>query len=112
MVIKEIEILGRIIKLKHVSESEILEKFSKDGEHRPGSVLAWYSTADKTVYYWSGSDEQVQRESILHEIFHATLDVSGVSQLLTEEMEEALCTMTESWLELFNNKKFVSEMQG
>ena len=35
------------------------------------------------------------KETLTHEKFHAMLRLSGISELLTEELEEALCRLVE-----------------
>lgn len=104
---KEIQILGRVIQIKTCSKAELLE-FDPES----GAVLGWYSHDESTIYIHSGLDGEAYNRTLIHEITHVMLSVSGLSHWLEENQEEAICDLMEGFLELLKNKKFVDYLAG
>lgn len=44
-------------------------------------------------------------DTLLHECMHAVLWISGVSQLISEELEEAICFASESLTNVYRTRK-------
>lgn len=101
----EVQVLGRTIKIRVVTQRE-LEKVRAQSEPDEFVHGAYIST-DETIYISRALKEDLKHRTLLHELFHAYLDISGSSYLLNETSEEVICTLTENFLELFKNKQFV-----
>mgnify|MGYP003502571304 CR=1 FL=1 len=104
--IKEITILGRRMSIKHVTKPELKEIYPDPAEE----ILGWFSPSENCIYLWSGLEKDSYRRVLLHEITHAYMAVSGLSNLLSDEQEEAISDLFESFVEQFNNKKLVEEL--
>jgi len=103
---KDLQLLGRKIKIKHVTMAELREIYPDNTEE----VWGWYAPMEYTIYLYSGLEEEGYKRVLLHELTHALIDISGISYTLKGNCEEAICTLMENMLELFQNKKFIEEM--
>lgn len=102
--------MGRRLRFRSVSRREFLE-LKGDVEIKAGEELqAWFDASTQTIYIYSGLESETYQRTLLHEHAHAIFAFSGLTELLEPELEEALCTALENLLELFQNKKFVEEM--
>ena len=113
MVIREISLMGRKVLIRPVSQRELLEKRSNgdlDGDPTD-EVHGYYSQMEQTIYIHSGLDTDAFRRTLIHELAHATLAFSGLTHLLEDKTEEALCDLFENWLTLFQDKKFIEYLR-
>lgn len=104
--IKEVTVLGRRIPVKHVTKLELKEIYPDPEEE----ILGWFSPSENCIYLWSGQTKESYRRVLCHEIAHAYMAVSGISNLLSNKQEEAISDLFESFVEQFNNKKLVEEL--
>lgn len=80
---RSVKVLGKRIKIK-IKELE-------DSDH------GGYSHDDKTIYLSDDEDQMKDRwATLLHEMVHACLTISGVSEVLGIDREEAVCRAIEN----------------
>ena len=103
---KDIQVLGRTVKIKSVSMAELKELYGTDDEE----VWGWYNPIELCIYIYSGLDADAYKRVLIHEITHAYITILGLDEVLEDKIEEAYCTLSENMLELFQNKKFVEEL--
>lgn len=103
---KDLVLLGRKISIKHVPMAQLREIYPDPAEE----VWGWYAPMEYTIYLYSGLEPESYKRVLLHEITHALLHISGLTNCLKENHEEAVCDIMENMLELFQNKKFVEEL--
>lgn len=105
--------MGRKVQIKAIGQKELLEKRAEGGvESGPGEeVHGWYSPMESTVYIHSGLDTECFRRVLLHELAHATFSFSGLTHLLQDSKEEAICDVLENWLSLFQDRRFVESLR-
>jgi len=106
--IKELTVLGRRIQVKHVALPELREIYPDPAEE----ILGWFSQSDSCIYLWSGLEQDAYKRVLLHELTHSYIAVSGLSNLISDDQEEAICDLFESFVEQFQNKKLVEELNG
>lgn len=73
-------------------------------------VLAWYDNEEDVIYVWSGLEGGVFKRVLMHEVAHVILRVSGLSNILEDKMEEAVCDAFEGMADLIQDRKFVEFM--
>lgn len=83
----EINILGRKIPVLFVSDKE-LSHVAKDGD-------CWGCYVDNKIYVSSSASYDRAKNTITHEAIHAVFDITGITHLITEEQEEAICNALE-----------------
>lgn len=103
---KELHILGRKIKVKHIPMAQLREIYPDPAEE----VWGWYAPMEYTIYLYSGLEAEAYKRVLLHEITHALFHISGLTNCFKDDHEEAIADIMENMLELFQNKKFVEEM--
>lgn len=110
MKIKKIVVLGEVIDIRLVSEEEVAKKIGAD----PDSFDSYgcYVPIDRTIYINKSLEPDQIRKTLIHELIHANLSISGLSNILEDKLEEAVCTALENMYNLFNNKEFVNELQN
>jgi Zn-dependent peptidase ImmA (M78 family) len=96
----EIPVLGRKIGVRFISDKE-LAQLTKDPE-----CLGCFD--GNTVYISSSVSQEHARRVLLHEISHVILAITGLTNLLGEGHEEAICDAFESYLQLFRTPALVS----
>lgn len=102
--INKLTILGREIRVKKATAKEI-EVVCKDK-----GCLGYFD--GNTIYVSRTLSEEQFKRVLLHEVSHAVLSITGLTNLLEDEKEEAICDAFESFVELFKNKntnRFLSE---
>jgi len=113
--LKTITLMGREIRVRVLSRDELLKLMRELGQSPDPdeTVYGFFDQMGCTINLWSGLEEEAFKRTLLHELFHAMCSFSGFDCLLDRDpqLEEALCTLSENWLDLFKNKKFVEEMQ-
>ena len=80
---KTVEVLGVSVKVRHVDLSK--EK-----------LLGDFCNLKLTIRLEKTMTESEYKRVLAHETFHARLHISGLVELITEEVEEALCVLEES----------------
>ena len=103
---RSVKVLGREILIKHVTKAK-LEELTGDSD-----TEAWFNPLTGTIYMSIDLEPQAYRRILLHEIFHATMSVSGLGNLLDDKIEEAMADAMESWLDFFKSEEFIAEMSG
>lgn len=106
-----INILGRAVKIKPVGRHELAEAADVEPD-RDGSLEAYFDPFNNTIYIYKGLDAEGYKHTLLHEIVHAYFCLSGMTELLEEKQEEAICMLLENMLPLFQDKKFVEHLNG
>lgn len=79
---QRIRILGVWFKIEHVDLKE-------------ESLCGDCSVSDKLIRIDSSLEGSAYKETLRHEVFHAMLGLSGISELLEGNLEEALCLLVE-----------------
>ena len=101
---KTIKILGQSIKIVHLPSSVIDTKIDAPGMEVYGAFVA----SDFTIYISSEIKGDFYRRTVLHEIIHAYLGISGVSNMLkvgsNDNLEESICTLFENLTEVLDNE--------
>lgn len=87
----QLKILGRNVPVVLLNQTEI-DKLAKDKD-----ILGFFCSKSQTIYINSGLKGIRYKEVLYHEMMHATLCFAGVSQLLTNKIEEAICNAVEAW---------------
>jgi len=87
----QIRLLGRNIPIHYVSSTEI-DKLAKDKE-----ILGYYCNSTQSIYINKTLKGKHAERVLRHELMHATLDISGLTNLIDDKLEEALCNVMESW---------------
>jgi Zn-dependent peptidase ImmA (M78 family) len=93
----EIPILGRKIAVRYVSDKE-LQTLGNDTD-----LLGFFYR--NTIYISTSITGDQAKQVLLHELNHAILEITGLSSVLEDKQEEAVCTALESYLEIIRNKK-------
>lgn len=102
--IKSVTLFGRKITICIVSES----KLRKVSESKPDeTVYGYYEDISRTVYLNETLQPEQLRTVLLHELMHAILSIGGVSNILSEKVEESICNATEAFIDLFNDSNFL-----
>lgn len=109
--LKELNVSGRRIRVRYVARRELLELKESSGIDEGEQVFGWWSEADRTIYILSSLDDELQLETLCHEICHTILGFSGLSEILEPELEEAVCRAMEAMVSLFRDKNFVKEFE-
>lgn len=100
----EIPILGRRISVRFVSDKD-LSQIAKDSE-------CWGCYENDTIYISSSIGQEHGRRIVLHELTHAILTITGLTNILESNQEEAVCDASEALLDAFRDEtlvKFLSD---
>ena len=81
--LKEISILGQTITIEH-------RKPKKE-------TVGEYNIHNRTIYLNNNLKGDEAIRVLVHEMQHAALNIAGITDLISEEIEEALCTIAESY---------------
>jgi|688.fasta_scaffold444643_2 hypothetical protein len=93
----KLTILGRSYKLKLVSEKKMIELIE---------VPAWAAVdfTNKQILIQETLSEEEMMISLFHEIGHIAQVVTGINQVISQEMQEILCeTMANSMIDLIRS---------
>lgn len=93
----EIPILGRKIGVRYVSDKE-LQTIGNDTD-----LLGFFHR--NTIYISTSVTGDQAKQVLLHELAHAVLDITGLTNVIEDKQEEAICTAFESFLEVLRNRK-------
>lgn len=107
MKLKKIKILGRMVDIRLCKEEELAKLMKIDSSETACGV---YVSEDNSIYLNQSLDPEQLRYALLHEMYHAMFDISGLAELLEEDMEEALCSLLSNTLDLYKNKEFINEI--
>jgi hypothetical protein len=101
--------MGRKVEICSVSKRELLERKQEFAE-ADEEVWGWFSPIECRIYIYSGLEQEAYKRVLLHEITHAMYAISGLTNMVEEELEEAACDLNENLIELFLNKDFLKEI--
>jgi Zn-dependent peptidase ImmA (M78 family) len=93
----EINILGRKICVRYVSDRE-LNQITKDTD-----CLGYFD--NNTIFLSSSLSMEHSKRVLLHELAHAVMAITGLTNVIQNEQEEAICDAFESLLEVFRNEQ-------
>lgn len=93
----ELRILGRKIQVRYVSDRELAQMTDES------DVLGLFY--NDTIYLSSSLTQEQARRVLFHEITHAVLNVSGLSNILKTKHEEAVCNAFESLADIFQDQE-------
>lgn len=105
--IKEVTVLGQRFQVKYVTKDTI--KYKVDGAH--GDL--YYGHMDpvtRCIYINRDLRGDQLKRVILHEMAHAYLRLAGLNEFMQYKLEEAICTILENQLDLFQTSKFTEFM--
>lgn len=94
----QIKILGRPIEVTYTSKAAI-EMLANEPD-----ALGFFDGS--TIFIRQSLNEQERARVFLHEAFHVMLMVGGLSSVLEELAEEAVCTLAENFADLLQDKDF------
>lgn len=83
---KSINILGREFKIQKVSEAEIKRRTGH--RHAPEAALQYSS---RIILIRKGLTPHEERLSLYHEVGHAIMRTTGISQVVNPEVQEIIC---------------------
>lgn len=89
-----LSILGRAIRVITISNGD-LDKISGT-ENSLGLYM------DDTIYLASSLQDEARRRVLLHEATHAVLTISGLTNLIEDNLEEAICDAVEALANVTN----------
>jgi Zn-dependent peptidase ImmA (M78 family) len=98
----EIPVLGRKVGVRFESDKE-LQKLSNEPD-----CVGLYDGNTQTIYLSVSLSYEGARYVLLHELAHAFLNITGLTQLLDDKQEEAVCTAFESYLDVFRSTEVIS----
>lgn len=87
--------MGKKFAIKYVPHKELERFVDKDEE-----IYGYFDEVPGIIYIDNSLDKAVQDRILIHELVHATLSVSGISNLLKSNMEEAICDVMENWIDI------------
>lgn len=90
-----IKILGKPIEVVRV----------KKGKKNKGEYGCFHDIQEK-IEVRSDLTGRPFKRTLMHEIWHAYMDTSGVSQVLDEKQEEMLCHLAENFIDLIEDRTF------
>lgn len=85
----QLKILGRNIPVNYLSPLEI-NAVAKDDD-----ILGYYCGTAQAIYINNTLEGKRLEETLIHEIVHAILNFSGLTQMMPEGLEEAVCNAME-----------------
>tara|TARA_R100000742_G_C4256970_1_gene74823 strand:+ start:129 stop:404 length:276 start_codon:yes stop_codon:yes gene_type:complete len=86
---EKIKILGQWAKVQYVD-------LTKGGEAVGEVLYGDCDVATRTIRIEKSLDDNLTKRVIKHETMHMKLGLSGLSEILTDEQEEAICVLVES----------------
>lgn len=86
---RELLVLGKSVKISYVSKSEL----KAHGE----DLWGVYLPEGPEILIYKHLAVKRRLEVLRHEVMHAMLDISGLSTILNEKEEEAICNLVENF---------------
>lgn len=108
--VKSVQLMGQTILIKMVSEEEIQEHIKAGNvelKNNEDNLMGWFEPSTFTIFINKSLRVDVLRRTLLHEMTHALLEISGSSHMLSEKQEEAMCTLVENFHPLFKDEDFL-----
>lgn len=100
--------MGRRLKIVLVSQAEVAAYKANDPDLAAEAELwGWFDPINGSIHIWSGLEEAAFKRVLLHEITHALFALSGLTHMMDDKLEEAVCDVSEHLVDLFSNQKFV-----
>ena len=94
---KSIKVLGRTIKIRYVTQRELdRDHMDESGESAYGD----YNSATSSIRISKDLPEDQQAYTLAHELQHALYDISGMRELLSPQLEELGCRVSEEWAKI------------
>lgn len=110
MKLKKVNILGESIDIRIISEEELHKLIdTRPDEHE---VFGAFLPGHRTIYINKSLEPEQIGRTLVHEIVHAHLSLCGLSALLDDKMEEAVCVALEGFYNTMQNKDFVEEIRN
>lgn len=101
--------MGQKIEILAVSKKDLLEK-KQEFADSDEEVWGWFCPIERRIYIYSGLEEASFKRVLLHELTHVLFAISGLTNVIDDKMEEAICDLNENMLDLFSNKEFLKEI--
>lgn len=95
----EINLLGRKIHVRYVSDKE-LAAIAKD-------IDCWGCFEGDVIYISTSVPQHRAKRVLCHEVTHAILSITGLTNLFEDKQEEAVCDAFESYVDIFNSPDVV-----
>jgi len=83
-------VMGRRVEVKHVSQEE-MKQLDKTQD-----LMGHFNPQDMTIHILSTLDKEISKRTLMHELFHAVLAISGLTAMLSDKQEEAVCNVIEN----------------
>lgn len=100
----EIPILGRRINVRFISDRELAQA--------AGDADCAGFFDGTTIFISSSLPHERAQRVILHELAHAVLSITGLTNLFEEKQEEAICDAFENYLETFRDEGVVKYLNN
>lgn len=84
--LREVTILGRTFKVKRMSEAEIKKAVGR--EYTPEAALHYHK---RTILIKKGMTSHEERLALYHEVCHAIMRTTGISQVINPDVQEIIC---------------------
>jgi len=94
MTVTKVKVLGRSIPVEYIPPEE-LNKIADDTD-----ILGYFCGQRQVIYINNTLPNEAITRVIYHETFHATMNITGLSYLLNDNVEEAISNAMESWIDL------------
>lgn len=99
----KIKVLGYPVKIKFRTVKELSKKY---GDTKDDNIYGYYSAVTREIEIAKDISRDSMKRILVHELQHALLGISGTTNRLNDDEEEANCDLSENWLEIFKDKTF------
>lgn len=96
MIPKSINILGKKIKIKTKADTTLKFEDAEGAGAEDEEVSGYYSHDEGYIMINSSLSEDMQWVTLLHEMVHAVMGITGLSEVVTSDKEEAICRAMEN----------------
>lgn len=110
MKVRSINVLGKHINIKLVSEAKLAEKLNLDAEHY--LVQGGWIPREACIYLNQDLSKDELKWTLIHEIVHAYLSISGLHNLLSRKLEESLCDCLANLASVISDNNFTEKFNG
>jgi hypothetical protein len=80
---KSIILLGQKIKIIEINDGNVTD-------------YGWYWEDEITINLYYCNTKKIYNQTLIHECFHAILNISAFNEMLDKKTEEVLCRLTEN----------------
>lgn len=93
----KISLMGKVFDIYPLSYGDLQAQWS-EGPQDP--IHGYFDEMSSSIYINSNLKQSIYERVLLHELTHAILSTSGISNLLSSKLEEGICDAMESFVDL------------